>query len=376
MARLLPVGEFGELNTVLGVGVVIAGAGDFGVSTLLAKARARHENSLVMGCIVFNRASSLFIATAFAGTLVIIEGFSFAGFAFAFLAVALAIDKNVDCLLSIPIADGDRSTAPISIALRRTATLIAFLTFLALETPALWSYSLSYLLGSLFGQVHIQMFLRDKLSPICEKVKLIATTRSAFPYFVSNFTGQIRLLDTPLVSSVAGVVQAGLYSGATKIVQPFSLIPGVVTTVIMPHSARLSPDRARVLSRKLVALAILFLALMAIPTIFSADIISLILGEQFQAASAALGWTLLGLAFVSLSSPLGSVLQSQGHERLVAKNGFFFAIANLVGVLLGSWASGAQGAAAAIALVFFIKSTTLVYFIENRVRGDILKVTG
>jgi O-antigen/teichoic acid export membrane protein len=369
LARVVDVNSFGVLNSALAAGLLAVGAADFGTSTLLAKAQAKRDFETADACIKFSVSTTFICIVALLVAVAWYTKFDSLTGPLITLAVGVSLEKNAECLLSVPMANGNKFIAPLSVLLRRSVTLLAFVCMLPVGVSGEWAYGLSYLVGSVAGQIHLRHTVAEA-PPLWSPGKLgLEIMRKAFPYFVSNISAQSRLLDLPVVALISSAVAAGLYAGATKVTSPFMLIPTVLTALIMPHAVRQRKHMAAALARKMFIFAVLSELLFFAPlALFSDRLVVLLLGHAFTAAAPAFAWTLVGIPFFGLASPLGSVLQSQGKERIVAVNGVVFAVVSLCGtatlcILFGIW-----GAAAAMTISYGLKCIVLMLIINRTLK--------
>lgn len=372
LARLIGVELFGVVSVVLALSVVISAAGDFGVSTLLAKVRATRDVGLTEGCLRFNRNSSLLIGFAFGAgvaSYAVIALHEF--YVLAALPIAQALEKYTECRLSIHYADGDKVTPAISLAIRRGAMLIVFLGLTLVKLEPVTAYVSAMLLGCFAAVLHLHFQMRnlDDLSGP-KRVSTREVVSVAYPYFLSNFSAQSRMLDVPLVGMVAGLSASGLYAAANRLVTPFGLIAGSLTTIIMPHAARMNAQGAVGLARKLYWATAASTLVMVIVSVGAEPLLNLLLGPSFAAAAPTLAILLISLPIISLCSPLGSVLQSQGLEKLVSLNGVVFAVVGIALALGGAALLSSAGAALGIAVAYIAKCVVLVLGVEMRLPKD------
>jgi O-antigen/teichoic acid export membrane protein len=370
LARVVDVNSFGVLNSALVVGLLAVGAADFGVSTLLVKAQAKRDFETAAACIKFSVSTTFICIVVLLVAVAWYTKFDSLTGPLIALAVGVSLEKNAECLLSVPMANGNKFIPPLSVLLRRSVTLLVFVSMLPLGVNGAWSFGLSYLVGSVAGQIHLRHFVAETPSLWSLGRLGIGIMRKSFPYFVSNISAQSRLLDLPTVALTSSAVAAGLYAGATKVTGPFMLIPMVLTVLIMPHAVRQRKDMAAALARKMfifaVASELLFFAPLAL---FSDRLVVLLLGHAFTAAAPAFAWTLAGIPFFGLASPLGSVLQSQGKERIVAVNGVVFAVVSLSATVALCIQFGIWGAAAAITISYSLKCIVLMLVINMTLKG-------
>ncbi|MGO4692079.1 oligosaccharide flippase family protein [Glaciibacter sp. 2TAF33] len=360
VARLASVADFGLVAAFSAAAVVTFAVADLGLASFVTKSRALGQNDRVRGALRLNR-----ISTAASGIIFLLGSllvYAAAGSSLVYvlpLTVAFALEKNIDVALGVAVADGDRWSPGVSILLRRGLGLVLLVVGCWIGLDGLFAYGLSYLLGCIAAQAHLRRWVLRKAAPSwssCSPTHWRELVRASFPYMLNNLSGQTRILDTTLVAVVAGATVGGIYSAAARITSPLLLIPGALGTLLMPHSARLAPIAARRAAGK-VALATLAVGLIAlIPTIlFSSQIMSTLFGPDYGIAGTTLAWSMLGMTFIALSTPLGAILQSQGHEVAVGRLGLLFAPISLFGVGIGVMWGGAAIGAAFLAVIFLLK---------------------
>jgi len=366
LARVVSVNSFGVLNSALAVGLLAASAADFGASTLLAKAQAKGDHETVTECVNFSVSSTLICAVALVAAAAWYTKLEDLAGPLITLGIAISLEKNAECLLSVPMANGDKYTPPLSVLLRRSVTLATFIGMLAVGVGGAWSYGLSYLAGSLAGQVHLRRTVAESPSLWSRGRLGTSIIKKSFPYFASNISAQSRLLDLPVIAVVSGAVGAGLYAGGTKVTGPFMLIPTVLTALIMPHAVRQRKSVVAALARKMFVVAVLVELLLFTPvSLFADHVVVLLLGHAFAAAAPTFAWTVAGIPFVVLAPPLGSILQSQGKERSVAVNGVAFAVISLSAAAISCAFLGIWAAAAAMTISYALKCVVLMLVINT-----------
>lgn len=359
LARLIGPAEFGALGLALGVSMFLLVIADFGVSTLIAKARALGDDGLVISLLKFNAWTSVGAALALAASAIVAGASNPSYLPLTFVVIALALEKNVDTGLGVAIADGDKIKPNVSVVIRRSLTLVLFLLMIALGIDALASYGVASLFGAIAGQVHMGLVLRSSLRAQSGAFRFYEVLHKTFPFFLSNIAAQSKSLDVVIIGAVAGVPAAGLYTAAIRLTNPFYLLPQALTALILPHAARNGPAYARRLGHLVALGALALLAGLAPLMLYSKQLAVLVLGTEYASASVLLTLSLGALPFVSLSSILGALLQSQGNQRFVAINGLFFAVLLLGAMWLGAVVQGAAGTAAALIIIFAAKSTIL-----------------
>lgn len=369
LARSVTAVEFGLVNVVIAVVGIVLVASGLGLSLFVPFARARGESDAVAAAMRLNSWANLASAVVLVPGIALWAGVTGAPWGAVLIGASLALERNVDTILGVPIADGDARVAATSMLARRTAALAVFLPALAAGADPVWAFSSGLVTGGLVAQLHARRAVRD-LPGDARAVSPRAVVGRSWPFLASNLTGQARTLDVPVVAAALGAGAAGLYAAAVKLVQPLLLVPQSLAAVVMPHSTRLAPAAARRLG---VRLTVLFLACLvpAVPlVVWAEDVVVLVMGPTFEGAGPALGWAIAGLPFVALSASLGALLQGQGRARFVAVNGAVFAVLMFPAIAGGAFLGGIGGAAAGLGASFALRAATLCWaLVRDSSRG-------
>lgn len=353
--------EFGIVASVSGIGLVVFAVADFGLGSYVSKARAHGNDADVATVLFVNSVSTFSFGVLFSAAMFVLFLVRSGPIALVGLAIAFALEKNIDTVLGIAVADGNRWTPGISIIIRRLLGLAVFWTAVTLGVEPVTAYCSAYLISCVIGQIHMRGYVRRAVSR--ESLLTRSPTRellkTSWPFLANNLAGQARTLDTALIAAISGPHIGGLYAAASRLTTPLLLIPGAFTTVIMPHATRGTPKQAQKTGWQLLLISLAITTLLIPATVFSSDLMSFVYGSDFRSAGPAFGWTIVGMTFIALSSPLATLLQSQGHERMAGWTAGIFAALTLLGVAFGTLIDGATGGAAAVAIVFAIKCLVL-----------------
>ena len=281
------------------------------------------------------------------------------------IVVGQALDKNVEGALGITIADGERLFPAISVLLRRAATAATFFCLLLAGANAVWAYGIGMSVGPLFfGQVHVRHRLSRLGISSRPRRGAGAVLRQSSLFAVNDVAVQSRSLDAAVVALTASTIQAGLFSGAAKLVAPFELVSSTLATVVLPRAARSGLPAVRRGTTVLLVGAAASIAVVAPVAWFASPYITvLVLGEEYRAAAPLLAGLLTGLPFAALAAPLSALLQGIGREHFVAGAGAGFAVLTLAAVLVGALSAGAAGAVVGVVVSAALKATTLAVLI-------------
>lgn len=357
-ARIAGTEGMGIVAIATGALSMILSIAEFGMSPLLSKSRAVGDDELVNAIVRVNFISS--ISFGLCGFILAFWYLDHNGLplAVACLALSVALEKNTDVSLNIPIADGKKWVPAASVVLRRACSLIFFCALFWLDKDPLHAYVWALLASAVIGQCHIQLYRKNNVMA-SSRTGFQELLSKALPFSVSNISGQTRNLDTVLIGVVASVGTAGLYSAALKLTNPLSLLASSLTSVIMPFAARNDHSYSVMLGRRLAYLAAASFVVIIPLAFYSEPIVTALLGEAYREAAGAFLGGIVALPFLSLASPLGSILQSRGQQKYVAVNGVVFAVVTLALVALGAMFWGAGGASGGLAVSFALKFVSL-----------------
>lgn len=358
LARSVPAAAFGAVATVIAVvGFVLVVTG-FGMAAFVPRARALGDDDDVRAGLRLNGASTAVTTPV----LLVLTGWwaveSGAPLAVALICLSLGLERNVDTVLGVPIADGDARTAAVSMVLRRSVSLVVLGGGLVGGLDPVLAYTVGLLVGAVATQVHVRRRVRE-LPGTAGAVPTRDLARRGWPFLVANVAGQARTLDVPLVAATLTPAAAGLYAAAVKLVQPLLLVPQSLAAVVAPRSARLERPAARRLAVRLVG-ALLAGGLLLVPfMVFGEQIVTLLMGPTYAGSGPVLAWTLAGLPFFAVAAVLAALLQGQSREHLVAVVGVASAVVTVLAVPLGAVMGGITGAAIALTCASALRAGVL-----------------
>ncbi|MEF2977454.1 oligosaccharide flippase family protein [Subtercola sp. YIM 133946] len=362
LGRLVGVELVGILGIVTSVTAFIFVLADFGMATYISRERARGNDDVVIGALRFNVASTVSVGVLLTIALATFAAASALPWSTVLLGLASALEKNTETSLSVPIADKKKFVPAFNVLLRRGFTLIAFGVSLWIGLDPVLAFCIGTASAAVVGQLNIRTWMRGKVKSTTKwsAAQLRSVAGAAWPFWISNVTATARTLDISIVGWVASPYSAGLYSAASKIMNPFRLIPSTLTALIVPYAARQDSATARKTSLKLVALFMSSLVIVIPASFFSNYLVVFLLGEPFKGGGLIFALMLVGLPFVALAPPLGSVLQSQGEEKFVSFNGIVFAAVTILMVAVGALISGGEGAALGLGISYVLKCVSLL----------------
>jgi len=368
VARLSGVTAVGQLGSVTGALTFLYLLADFGMSTYIPRERAREQQARVLVGLRLNMLTSVVFGAIASLVLLGLGLHGDLNTALVLLAISLALEKNTDTALAVAIADGLAWLSASSIVIRGVLTLAIFWLLYLFDVEPVAAFCGGSLTGALVAQIQVRFWLSRAVAREGDRLPATEVIRGALPFFVSNVTAGIKNLDIALVTATNSVATAGTYTASSRLLQPFFLIPVTLTHLVVPHAARQDADGVR----KLVRNVLLFFGGLLIGCFAAAAsapwAVGVLLGPKFEHSGGVLALLLIGMPFVALSSPLGSVLQGQQRERFVGINGVIFAVLFVVLVAGGGYLGGGEGAAIGVAVTYVLKCASLLMAISSTLR--------
>lgn len=365
LSRLVSVPEVGLVGLVTSIGAFAALASDLGIATLVSRSRALRKDDTVTAGLRINDITSFALMLLGGVTILILSATVGAPPALALLFASLSLERHTETQLSIFFADGDKRTPATSVMCRRVAAFVVFVILAAVGVNGVLAYSMGQLVGNVAGAVHMSNAISRLGRLDVPRAPLLNVVQEAWPFWVSGVLNQVRLLDVTIVSALVDTRAAGLYSAAQRVTNPLLLIPTAVSSIMLPHSSRLTPGEARRLANR-VATLFSSLVLIALPAaLLSGPAMELLFGDEYGAAGPVLAIGAISLPFIALSSPLTAIAQSQHREHLVAKMAIVFAVITLGAMAAGAVIFSAAGAIMGVGLSSALRCVFLLALIRR-----------
>jgi O-antigen/teichoic acid export membrane protein/O-antigen ligase len=369
LARQVAPESFGVFGGYFGAVAFLTIVADAGLSTGLLRWRALGLGTAVDAGLRLNVLTTIGGLVVAAAVGLALTAGSIAPWICVLLAIGWMVDKNVETVLSVLIADGRLGHAVGSIVGRRFVQVAIFVVAVGLGAEPFASLACGLAAASALGQIHARSVVRipDRAST----PEVWRALRESRAYLVSNVSAQARVLDATVVALVVPGTGAGLYAAASRIFSPFVSIPSALSAVLVPRSARAQAGEARRLFWRMNAAVILAVGVVSVAGIVAAPwLAGALFGEGYSGAGTVIAVMLAGVPSFCASSPCGAVLQGVGRGALVAKIGAVSAVALLAAVAAGAALFGAVGAAAAVSVTFVLKHASLLAVGDAALRDD------
>jgi O-antigen/teichoic acid export membrane protein len=367
LARAVSPLYIGLASATTGVCMVLFTVTDFGLSTLISKTYAHGDHVMAASALHYVTLTTwTFGVIGFAAGLGLVA-VGVIPLSLSVLILATAVDRCVEFRLSVPMAADLKVVPSLSILIRRGAQLGLFIGFAGVGVPALWAYSMAYLLGAAAGYLQTTLFLRRLVGTESSRRPAREVFGKGFAFGVKNVSAMIPYLDSFLVSAFSGAHSAGLYAAASKATSPLLLIPGTLAASVLPHAARTAPHQARTLGVRIVLmLAVVLIFGAPVGFILAEPMCVLVYGDAYRSAGVPLAFLLFGIPFAIVAAALSAILQGQGDERFVAKVGVIFTVAFVCAISIGAISGGPTGAAIGSTAVNVGSCIPLMYRMSRR----------
>lgn len=250
--------------------------------------------------------------------------------------------------------------------------LAGVLMALVLQITGTWTallFALCLLLSNVFEAVTGRFMLGANHDPVLgDALRLGRTQRAAVSFGLTSLSASAQQLDTPIVALGGGVIEAGVYAAAGRLIGPLNLAGASLRLVSIPWLSR-AQKSPRTRQREELRVEILAIALSCLPII--AGIIGLhaiptLLGLAYQRAGEAFLVLAFGAAFSTWNQGLAAILQSRRAQKAVAAVVATGLMVGLAATYLMSMWRGAVGAAYGLVVSQVFIALALRSFLARR----------
>lgn len=347
---------FGYLGVWVAIATVVYEVADMGFNVQILKSHAggMREHLVVLlrdGGLLFQFIIILLASCTAAVTIMFTEY----DWYLALFIAGLGYERLSETRLCLPIAAGQVRSVAASIFFRRTLILAMFFSLLVVGLPATLSVGVAQLVVSISAAA-VAMRLAFSVGSLRRRAlwsrpdwrELWSGVKESRHYAVANVAATSRMLDTVAVSVGAGAAVAGIYSASNRLLNPFMILPSVVSTSIIPRVSNNGISWMRSRHVQLVLFSIAIFAAFAVISVLGYCLVPIIFGFKFEESALPFAVLSMSMPFAIISSPLAGVLQSLEGRRFVSYTGVLFGLALFPAVFLASFLLGAIGGAIAV----------------------------
>lgn len=324
-ARMLGAASWGAFSYAVGIAAFLTIFSDIGINALITKEASRNPelkdkylstafftkigllSVFVLGVIVFfPYLTNLPEAAAIMPILI---------FVFAFDTL-----RDLGSALSRAL-ERMEIEAGINIFTNFVITVLGFAFFIM--HPSSRSLAFAYAIGSAIGLIAIFYTLRDHFKDILknfhkELVKPILLT--AWPFGLMGIMGAIMLnTDIIMLGWLRTAEEVGYYAAAQKPIQLLYVLPTLLATSIFPvlaRKAKSSPEEAKTILEKSVALVILFaIPIVILGILLAHPIMNILFGPEYAPGIKTFQILMITIAIVYPSTLLGNAIFAYDRQK-------------------------------------------------------------
>lgn len=365
LARWTGPQQFGLFATAYGVAILVQSVADLGFSSYIVRQRALDPLSgRIRGVLTVAGRVNTLLAGVLGAASIVATSLDRSYFWLVPLALWVALDRQAELWLSIPLADGETWQNATSLIFRRTIAMGLLLLATLDNTDPLTLYTTGLALGS--GIAAVATFRRNVnvLAPTV-RVSLRYAIRESKLYYSNSVANQLRNLDTLLVSLLLTPAAAGLYAAASRLTSPLRIIPTSFATVLMPAVTKRARGGPTPIRKQLIVILSVTTAMYAILAVLLPALVPMLLGPSYDGARTIIAVVCIGLIFASLASQINSILQGTGALGVVSKISWASTLYCLVSMVpLGLW-QGVTGAGIALSSSFVVQVTAQLIYLRR-----------
>lgn len=264
-----------------------------------------------------------------------------------------------------------------------TLTLVFIL--IAIYTDlGLFGVSISYVLANLIAFIYVYYVLNKHVvkpkfeldAEFCKKITILS-----LPFAVTGILYTVYYsIDVIMLTNMVGSYATGIYNATYKLISVLTLFYSVYTAVIFPVMSRFFKNDESMLlisfekSIKYLMLAIIPLAVGTV--LYSTDIIHLIYGHEYDAASSVLSILIWTVCLLFISGACNTLLNASHKEVTVTK---IYAVAAVFNIILNlfmiPWLSydGAAITTVLSDMLIVILQTFVIYKLGHRPNKKLYK---
>ncbi len=339
-ARKLGTSEWGVFSYILALIGVFSTISDIGINSILTREVAKKSED-----------GKQYISTSFFLKLILSFTASISFLIFAFLtkntseikvllpiaAIILFLDSMREFGFAINRAFEKMETEAFAKVTSVLVLVIFGFIFISQNHSAL-SFLNAYLMGSIFGIIIMYITLRNYFSKIYQtydKNYLLPILKEAWPIAVISGFGIIMAnIDTIFLGMFRGNSEIGIYAAAQKPVQLMYIIPGLLSTALLPIFSRMAKnniEKTNEIINKTIKLTILISAPIVIGgIILGTPIINFLFGQQYIESAPLFKIMITAIITGSIGGIVSNALFAQNKQKKIMYYIIIGAIINFI----------------------------------------------
>lgn len=260
--------------------------------------------------------------------------------------------------------------------------LLVFILLSIFTDLGLFGITISYIMANLIALIYEYIALTKHVvkpkfemdKSFCKSITLLSLPFAINSILVSIFYS----VDTVMLTSMIGSYPTGIYNATYRLISVLTLFHGVYNAVIFPVMSRFFKDDEELLiisfEKSIKYLMLIIIPLSVATTFYSLEIVQLIYGHEYDAASSVLSILIWTVCIIFINGPVGTLLNASHKEVALTK---IFAIATVFNIVLNFFMIphfSCNGAAITTVLtdsLIFILETYLIYKMNIKVNKNL-----
>lgn len=216
--------------------------------------------------------------------------------------------------------------------------LLLFILVVIFTDYGLFGIAFAYIIARIISTAYIYLALQKHIvKPKIEFDKIFCKkiTIASIPFALSSLLYLIYYsIDTVMLTGLIGDYATGIYNASYKIISVLSVFYSLYIAVIFPVMSKLFKNDKKILKISFEK-SVKYLTMITIPLaigtmLYSSDIITLIYGHEFDAASTPLSILIWTVCFLFINGAAATLLNSSNEEITVTKVNAIGAIFNIL----------------------------------------------
>ncbi len=215
--------------------------------------------------------------------------------------------------------------------------LLIFIFITIFSDFGIYGIAVSYISANIIGLIYTYYILTKYISKpkfefdktFCKKITLMS-----LPFAVTGILSSIYYsIDIVMLTNMVGTYATGIYNATYKLINVLTLFYGIYTAVIFPVMSKFYKNDERMLlisyEKSIKYLMLIIIPIAFATMIYSADIITLIYGHEYDAASSVLSILIWTACLLFISGAGNTLLNASYKEMTVTKIYLMAAIFNV-----------------------------------------------
>lgn len=339
IARYLGVNDYGILGFAISLTGILAIATDFGISTHIVRHISTDYNSAPKYLGNAIPLKSLFALVSFILTLIILillKSNEITIIITLLFTIEMIFKSFINLLNGTFQAFEEGKYQGIGNTLLNTILLI-FIFITIFTDLGIYGIAISYILANLITLIYEYYVLKKHITkPKFEFDKYFSKniTLLSIPFAITSILYSVYYsIDVVMLSSLVGNYATGIYNASYKLISVLTLFYSVYGAVIFPVMSKLYQNDKKLLltsfEKSVKYITLIVLPLIVGTSFYSADIIQLIYGKEYYAASSVLSILVWTVFLLYLAGAGNSLLNASHKEVTVTKIYAIAAIFNI-----------------------------------------------